>query len=283
MRQQCFLNEVVRKPTALVQLAGEGRPLPLRSLVMIYGPNIEEVIGVSDGIAVHGDAFLEEPREQVVTEIVEGAGRNVFDDLRLQDEYPRIGQIGEDLRGGRLLREAGDPQVIIHFHEAAGRRIVPLVQGYGRQGPIPAVGTCQGCQIQIRQHIAVDHKKGVIKVALQLLDGPCGTQHGILWGIGYLHAKIVAIAEVVGDEFTLVMEVDGNLGYAVALEQLDDVFQQRLAPDGQHSFGAIQGQRPQSSSFTGCEDDRFDGCWPIQTRLRCFRKLVVPLASPCGS
>lgn len=47
------------------------------------------------------------------------------------------------------------------------------------------------------------------------------------------------------------VQVDADLSDAVALEELKGVFQQRLAPDGQHRFKSLKGQGSQPRSFAG--------------------------------
>jgi hypothetical protein len=151
-------------------------------------------------------------------------------DLGLHDVKPR-----EDISAGmrerpslRPPRDTLDPIPVSDLHDA-----VVLVALGGRQDhrcqraglPVLLEG---GSEITVGDGVAVDHHEtpSPAKLGLGPFQTPCRTQDHRFLGVGHPDAQTAAVADRPSDRIGSVVQVDHDLGYALAPEVIKGVHDQ---------------------------------------------------------
>ena len=82
-----------------------------------------------------GMLFAQQVGEDPAAEVVELPGRDVGEDLRLEDVDAAVAQAGARLLLGGLLLEADDPVVVVGHHHAVEAGIGHLLDGQVAMDP----------------------------------------------------------------------------------------------------------------------------------------------------
>ncbi len=168
-------------------------------------------------------------------------------------------------QGSRRLaappQHAPDPVMAVQLDRAVGGR-VGIGADHHADRRLPAVMAFDDLvQVQVDQDVAVDDQKGAARQELAgLFDAAAGAQNGRLPRVANPHAQGGAVAERVGDFLPVVMEVDDDVGNAVAFQEQQRVVDQRPICDGQERFRQLVGQGPETGGQAGREDHGFH-CW----------------------
>ena len=157
----------------------------------------------------------------------------------------------------RLLLEARDAPGGVVDHDAVVRGVVDLFDGDGGDAAVRAVGGHERRDVDVGQGVAAHHQEGVVAEQLAKPAGAAGGAQQLLFeAVVGVQAKGPAVAEVAPDVVGVVVQVDADLGHAVARQQPQDVLHHRTIDDGRHGLGGAVGERRQAGAQTGRHDVR---------------------------
>jgi hypothetical protein len=131
--------------------------------------------------------------------------------------------------------------------------------------PGAAVLADQRRQIVIGQDVAIVDQQILAQFGQQLPAGARGAQRRLLEAVVDVHAEPCAVAQVRGELFGAVVQVDDQLAKAPRRQVAHDVLDDRHAADLQHRFGAIVAQGTQARAEPGTQDQRLHDQLPFRT------------------
>ena len=147
---------------------------------------------------------------------------------------------------------------IIGGHHAEGGRVGHRVEGDGALGAALAVEGDQGRQIEVGEHVAVDHDEGLVDAGEGggEPDGAGRVERLGLDGIGQPHAGDPAVRVGLQKGVGQVAERKDRILDAVGGEVAEHPLDHRHPDDREHLFGRRERQRPEPRPLAAHEDNR---------------------------
>ncbi len=140
----------------------------------------------------------------------------------------------------------GDAPVGVVDHDAVARGIVDLFDGDRGDRAALAVGAHERRDVDVGQGVAADDHEGVVGQQLAKPARAAGRAQQLLFeAVVGPQPERFAVAEVAADVVGVVVQVDADLGHAVARQQAQDVLHDRAIDDRRHRLGGAIGERRQ--------------------------------------
>ena len=135
------------------------------------------------------------------------------------------------------------------------------------------MATVEGHQrgdVEVREHIAIDHEEGAGDAHLlrSEADGPCGVERLWLDGIVQGHSSALAVRVGLEEAIGKVAEREDRLVYAVGGQLSHDPLEHRYPHDREHLLRCRQGQRSQPRSLAANKDHSLHCCLLLGLRHR---------------
>src|SRR5439155_7055725 len=124
-------------------------------------------------------------------------------------------------------------------------------------GALRAVEVDRFAEVEVSQHVSVEHNRRPVKVVEPAAHRACGSERLVLGGDAQLDAE--QRARLLSERREVLGEVAGEerrVGDAVRGEQPDLMLEERPVADGQERLRDAIGQRPQSRTEPAGEDER---------------------------
>ncbi len=112
--------------------------------------------------------------------------------------------------------------------------------------------------VDVGQGVAADHDERVVGQQVAKVAGAAGgAEQRLFEAVLEIEAERRAVAEVGADVVGIVVQIDADLGDAMAREQPQDVFHHRAVDDRRHRFGDTVRQWGETRAQAGRHDHRF--------------------------
>ena len=218
---------------------------------------VADVLPVAvEDVAVDRPAHLEEKREELLREVVRPVGRDVLQDLGLEDVDAGVDRVGEDLAPRRLLEEPLDAALLVGDDDPELERVLDRFQADRDRRLLLAVELDEARQVDVAERVAGDDEERVVEAAGGEANRAGGAERRLLHRVADVDAERLAVSEVAPDRLRQERDGDDDVLEAVELEELDDVLHARLADDRDHRLRLIRGERAQACALSPRHDDR---------------------------
>ena len=246
----------------------------VRLAELLDRPDVLPVAMLGDDVAVERRALGEQLGEELLGEVVGLALRDAVEQLGLDHVHAGVDRVGEDLAPRRLLEEALDPALLVGDHDAELERVVDRLQRERRERAALAVERDDLAEIEVAERVARDHDERLGQVLARVLHRAGGAERLLLDRVLDAHAEGAAVPEVAADHLRHERERHHDVVDAVAMHELDDVLDARLAADRHHRLGLVRGQRTQARPLSSGHHDCAHQV-PLLTSMR-RRERTVP-------
>ena len=217
---------------------------------------VADVLPVAvEDVAVERPPHLEQQREELLREVVRPVGRDVAQDLGVEDVDARVDRVREDLAPGRLLQEALDPALLVGDDDPELERVVDRLEPDRHGRALLLVRADELGQVDVAERVAGDDQERLLELRAREADRAGRAERRLLDRVLDLHAERLAVAEVAADRLRHEREGHDHLLEAVVLEQLEDVLHAGLADDRDHRLRLVRRQRPQARALAARHHD----------------------------
>ena len=234
----------------------------VRLAELVEVPDVLPVLVLRHAVGEDPAARLEQPREELLGEVVRLAVRHLAQAVGLQHVDAGVDGVAEDLAPAGLLQEALDPALLVGDDDAELERVLDALHRQRGDGLALAVEGDQRAEVDVGEGVAADHEERLVQEVLGLLDRAGGAERRVLDGVLEPHAQLRAVAEVGADRLRQVGHRHDDVLDAVLPQQLDDVLDARLAGDRHHRLGLVRREGTQTRSLPSCHHDALDGPSP---------------------
>ena len=218
---------------------------------------VPDVLPVAvEDVPVDRPAHLEEKREELLREVVRPVGRDVLQDLGLEDVDAGVDRVGEDLAPRRLLEETLDAALVVGDDDPELERVLDRLQADRHGCLLLPVERDEARQVDVAEGVAGDDEERVVEATGGETHGASRAERRFLHRIADVDAEALAVAEVAADRLWQERDGDDDVLEAVELEQFDDVLHARLADDRDHRLRLVRGERSQARALSPRHDDR---------------------------
>ena len=162
------------------------------------------VVDVGD----EGLAALDQRREVAALDRPGRVLRNAVERLRLEHVDAGVDRVAGDLVLARLLEEALDVAVRVGLDQPVGARVLDRRQDDRRLGLALAVQPQHGAEIDLGQHVAVEHDDRLGQRVAGIADRAAGAERHRLDDVAELDAQTFALAEDFLDAARLVVQAE---------------------------------------------------------------------------
>jgi hypothetical protein len=181
----------------------------------------------------------------------------VVEHRRLEHVDAGVDQVGDPgvLEVAGLLQEGGDAVVVVHRDQAEGARVGDPDQGQGGGRLALAVQLDQALEVDVDEHVAVEHQEGAVKQVGEALDRPGGPHRGVFGGQHDLDPGLAGLGQELVEGLGQVHGREHDLGEAAGGELAQGVEQERFVGERDQRLGPGAGQRAQSGAEASGEND----------------------------
>src|SRR5688572_284945 len=205
-----------------------------------------------------GLGTLDQRREVAAFDRPGHVARNPIEGIRLQHVDPGVDVVRGDLVRFRLLQEARDVAVAVGLDEPVGARVLDRGQYDRRLGLALPMELDDRGQIDLRQHVAVEHDDRIGEVLASVLHRASRTERHGFDDVADLDPDLGAIAEHLLDAARLVVEAQDDLvDFRDLFQQVDLVVEKRPIEDRNDGFRGVNRERPKPRALTPSQEDRF--------------------------
>ena len=202
-------------------------------------------------------AALDERREIAAFDRPGDVARNAVERVRLEHVDAGVDVVGRDLVGVRLLEKAADVAIRVGFDQAVGRRIVDRRQDDRRARLALAVQPDDAREIDLRQHVAVEHDDRFGQLVARVLDGARRAERRGLDDVADLDPELGAVAEDLLDAARLVVEAEDDfVDLRNLLQQIDLIVEKRPVEDRNDRLRRVDRERPEPRALAPGQKDR---------------------------
>ena len=209
-------------------------------------PDVEPV-PVRD-VTEERDAAVEEEREELALHREDLPLRDEIEQRSLEHVHAAVDRVGRDLVPARLLQEAADAEPvrgrILHRREVDARLgATRLVLGQHR------------AQVEVGQHVAVEHDQTTVDEIRCVPDAARGAERLLLDGVAEPHGAEPVPAHDGTDDVGPVRHRQDDVVHAVRREERELVVQERHVEQGDDGLRAVQGEGAQPRPHPAGQDD----------------------------
>ena len=136
--------------------------------IILRGADVEPVFAIHVGDKCF--SLLDQGREIPVLDRVLRVRGNTVKGVRFQDVNPRVDRVASNLIRARFLQESAHVPVRVNFHKPVSSRVVDWGQDDGGPGLPGSMQVEEGRQVDLGEHITVEHDNGAVKVRLGEFD-----------------------------------------------------------------------------------------------------------------
>ena len=116
------------------------------------------------------------------------------------------------------------------------------------------------CEVDVGEPVAAHDEEGGVAEELAEGVGAAGRAHELLLEVvPQFDAELAAVAEVGADLVRVVVQIGGDLGDPVPLQEVQEVLHDRPVEDGHHGLGGLTGERVEPRSQTRGHDHGLAG------------------------
>src|SRR5579859_1197239 len=197
-----------------------------------------------------------ERREEAAFDRPRGVLRDPIERVRLEHVDPGIDGVAGDLAIPRLFQEALDVTQGIGFDEAVRARVVDRRQDDRRLGFALAMQPEHGGEIDLCQHVAIEHDDRFGQRIARVADGAPGPERHRLDHVADTDAEALALADDLFDAARLIVEAENDLvDLRNLLQEIDLIVEERPIEDRNDRLRRVQCQRTQPRALAACDED----------------------------
>src|SRR5262245_53732009 len=208
-------------------------------------------------VANEGFAAFHQRRKVAPLDGPRDVARDAVEGVRFEYVDPGVDVVRRDLVSAGLLEEAADVSGIVCLDEPVRRRIVDRGQDDRRaRVPLP-VKSNDAAEIDLRQHVAVEHDNRFRQLIAGVFDGARGSKRRGLDDVADLDSDVRPIPEDLLDPARLIIQTENDfidLGHL--LEKIDLVVQKWAIEDRNDRLWRVNGEWPESGSLAPGQKDR---------------------------
>ena len=182
---------------------------------------------------------------------------NAVERIGLEHVDAGVDRIAGDLVRLGLFEESLNVARRVGFHEAVGRRVVDRRQDDRRPGFALAVQADDGRQIDLREHVAVEHHDRFAQRFAGVAHGAGRAERRRLDDVPDAEAAVAAIAEDFFDAPRLVVEAEDDLvDFGHLLQPIELVVQKRAVEDRDDRLRCVNREGTEPRAFAPREQNR---------------------------
>ena len=201
-------------------------------------------------------APLDERRKEAALDRPRGVLGDAVEGIGLEHVDARVDRVAGDLVRLRLLEEAQDVALRIGLDQPVGAWVLDRREHDGRFRAPFAVQGDHGAQIDLREHVAVQHHHRFVERLAGVAHRSTGPEWRWLDDVADGEPGIAAVAEDFLDPARLVVEAQHdavNLGHA--LQQVELIVEKRAVEDRDDRLWRVNRERTQACALAPCEQD----------------------------
>ena len=175
---------------------------------------------------------------------------NAIERRRLQHVDAGVDRVAGDFVGLRLFQKPEDVARRVGFHQPVRAGILHRRQHDRRLRLALAVQRDDARQVDLREHVAVEHHQRVGDAFAGVAHAAGGAERRRLDDVAHLDADVTAVAEDFFDALGLVVQAEDDLvDFRHLLDEVELIVQKRPIENGDDRFRRVDGERAQARAL----------------------------------